>query len=55
MADANAITPDFMAKMEGRTLRLKGKISDIKAEGSAMPRFRVDYSGTEVWDILDDE
>lgn len=54
MADPAAIREDFMVKMEGKALQLKGKVNEIKAEGYAMPRLRIEYSGVVVWDVVED-
>lgn len=53
MVDIETLTVDFMKNIEGKNLRLGGIIKDIKAEGYAMPRLRVDYSKVEIWDVED--
>jgi len=55
MGDINALTTGFMDTMEGKVLRLGGIIKDISAEGYAMPRLRVDYSGVEILDVTEQE
>jgi len=35
-------------------LQLKGKVNEIKAEGYAMPRLRIEYSEVVVWDVIDE-
>lgn len=54
MDNANASNKDFMERIEGKWLRLSGKIKDIKAEGYTMPRLRVEYSDVDIWDMPDE-
>lgn len=54
MSDPATIQEDYMGKMEGKVLQLKGKVNEIKAEGYAMPRLRIEYSEVVVWDVIDE-
>lgn len=53
MTDSETLNADFMARVEGKIIRLKGKVNDITAQGSAMPRLQINYSEAEIWDMKD--
>ena len=55
MADPALLDDEVLARLEGKLLRVSGNIKEIRAEGSAMPRLEVEYSGGDIYDLVDPE
>lgn len=53
MANKDLIAGDFLKEADGKNFRLTGKIESIAAEGSAMPRLKVNFSEVDILDVIE--